>query len=374
MIGLSTSCQKELAGGQEPAGNKPFTITASIADSGTKVSYAEDGSTHALTPSWQVGDVIIGFDGNGGTYGYSVTEVNTETKKATLAIITEGDNAGGKTENPANDTKMYMFYAPGKKPADIGTKSLTVSLASQDKDVVPALMMASATVADNSLSLEFENKTAIIGVKTPVMAVAGKAYTSLALSGTGINTEVVFSLSGETLQAAYQTAGTITKTLDFTSDASTKQGPDVIYIVACPLTTAADLTFTFNGNEEYFKVTDATMAAGSYYYMTPTTAKKSFGITKTDVTVTGGSFTVKKGGAEVTSAQWDDTIKVEVTATPQYYAVDKIKVYKTDETSTKVSVNADGTFTMPKYAVTIEVTFTPDGSAPPTEMPETIGL
>lgn len=374
MIGLSTSCQKELAGGQETIGNKPFTITASIADSGTKVSYAEDGSTHALTPSWVVGDVIIGFDGDGGTYGYSVTEVNTETKKATLEIITSGDNVGSITENPANGTKMYMFYAPGKTPANISDKSLTVSLASQSEDVVPALMMASATVADSSLSLEFENKTAIIGVKTPTMTAAGKAYTSLALSGTGINTEVVFSLSGETLQASYQTAGTITKTLDFTSDASTKQVPAVIYIVACPLTPAADLTFTFNENEEYFKVAGATMAAGHYYYMTPTTAKKSFGITKTDVTVTGGSFKVKKGDDEVTSAQWDETIKVEVTATPQYYAVDKIKVYKTGDTSVPVSVNADGTFTMPKHDVTIEVTFTPDGSAPPTEMPETFGF
>lgn len=375
MIGLSTSCQKELTGGQEPAGNKPFTITASIAGSGTKVSYAEDGTSHALTPSWVVGDVIIGFDGDGNTYGYSVTEVNTETKKATLAIITEGDNAGGKTENPANGTKMYMFYAPGKTPSAINTtdKSLTVSLANQAENVVPALMMASATVTNSSLSLVFENKTAIIGVKTPVMVAAGKAYTSVALSGTGINTEVVFSLSGETLQASYQTAGTITKTLDFTSDASTKVGPDVIYIVACPLTPAADLTFTFNGNEEYFKVTGATMAAGSYYYMTPTTAKKSFGITKTDVAVTGGSFKVKKGDEEVTSAQWDDTIKVEVT-TPQYYAVDEIKVYKTEDPSTIVKDGANVTFTMPKYAVTIEVTFTPDGSAPPTEMPETIGL
>lgn len=107
--------------------------------------------------------------------------------------------------------------------------------------------------------------------------------------------------------------------------------------------------------------------------MTPTTGKQSFNITREPVTVTGGSFKVKKGDAEVTSAQWDETIKVEVTK-PQYYAVDEIKVYKTDETSTTVSVNADGTFTMPKYAVTIEVTFIPDGSAPPTEMPETIGL
>lgn len=352
MIGLSTSCQKELSGGQGTIGGKPFSITASIADGGTKVSYAEDGTSHALTPSWVVGDVIIGFDGDGNTYGYSVTEVNTETKKATLAIITEGDNAGGKTENPANDTKMYMFYAPGKKPTDIGTKSLTVSLASQDKDVVPALMMASATVTNSSLSLEFENETAIIGVKTPVMAAAGKAYTSVALSGTGINTEVVFSLSGETLQASYQTAGTITKTLNFTSDASTKVGPDVIYIVACPLASAADLTFTFNVNEEYFKVAGATMEAGNYYYMTPTTGKQKFSIT-VDGSIANGSISTDK--TEGTCA-WGET--VTVTATPATgYKLTALK-YNDGSSDNNISITGNtGTFNMPKANVTVSGTF-----------------
>lgn len=348
MIGLSTSCQKELTGGQEPAGNKPFTITASITDSGTKVSYAEDGSTHALTPSWQVGDVIIGFDGNGGTYGYSVTEVNTETKKATLEIIASGDNVGSITENPANGTKMYMFYAPGKKPTDIGTKSLTVSLASQGKDVVPALMMASATVADNSLSLEFENKTAIIGVKSPTMATASKQYTSLALSGSvGLNTAVKFDLNGETLQASYQTAGTITKTLDFTSDASTKQGPDVIYIVACPAA-AQDLTFTFNENEEYFKVTGATMEPGNYYYMTPTTGKRKFSIT-VDGSIANGSISTDK--TEGTCA-WGET--VTVTATPNTgYELATLKYNDGSEHD----IISTGTFNMPKANVTVSGTF-----------------
>lgn len=349
MIGLSTSCQKELSGGQGTIGGKPFTITASIADGGTKVSYAEDGLTHALTPSWVVGDVIIGFDGDGNTYGYSVTEVNTETKKATLAIITEGDNVGNKTENPANDTKMYMFYAPGKKPTNIGTKSLTVSLASQDKDVVPALMMASATVADNSLSLVFENKTAIIGVKTPVMAAAGKAYTSVALSGTGINTEVVFSLSGETLQASYQTAGTITKTLNFTSDASTKQGPDVIYIVACPLATAADLTFTFNGNEEYFKVTDATMAAGSYYYMTPTTGKQKFAIT-VQSGISGGTISTSPSG----NVAWGETVTVTPAPADGYELATLTYSYAG---SSDNDITSAKSFTMPKANVTVSGTF-----------------
>ena len=115
------------------------------------------------------------------------------------------------------------------------------------------------------------------------------------------------------------------------------------------------------------------MMPASNVTVTTTFAKKSFGITKTDVAVTGGSFKVKKGDDVVTSAQWGETIKVEVTK-PQYYAVDEIKVYKTGTEETVEFDDTNNTFTMPKYAVTIKVTFTPDGSAPPTEMPETIGL
>lgn len=150
---------------------------------------------------------------------------------------------------------------------------------------------------------------------------------------------------------------------------------DVITIVSTPNTDyvfssvsavdASDGSVTIADNKFTMPASNVTV--------TTTFAKKSFSITSTPVTVTGGSFKVKKGDTEVTSAQWDETIMVEVTK-PQYYAVDKIKVYKTGDTSVPVSVNADGTFTMPTYAVTIEVSFTPDGSAPPTEMPETIGL
>lgn len=265
LAGVSTSCEKELSNVQENTSSKEFTITATIADNSTKVSYAEN-SSYNLKPSWQVNDIVVGFDDSGNTYGFEVTAVNDG--KAILTIITSGDNVGSETTVPADGTKMYMIYAPGKKPSDISSKSLTVNIANQDKDVVPALMMASAEVADSNLSLEFENKTCIIGIKSPVMAVASTAYTSIELSGSGINTEVVFSLSGDTLQATYQTAGTITKNVEFTSSSS-KVGPDAIYIVACPLSTSADLTFTAS-NWETFTKTGKTMTAGNYYYMTPT--------------------------------------------------------------------------------------------------------
>ncbi|MCQ2155257.1 MAG: hypothetical protein MJY55_05545 [Bacteroidales bacterium] len=271
MAGLSASCQKEIAPDNNGVTvNSGLTVTATIADNGTKVSYAEvdaeDGSRN-LIPTWEVNDIIIGFDEDENTYSYKVTAVNEGV--ATLAIITEGDFAGTATSDPADGTTMYMIYAPGYKPTDISSKSLTVSLASQSIDVVPALMMAQATVAGNSLNLSFENKIAIIGIKTPTMAIANKSYTGIAVSGTGINTEVKFGLNASSqLEATYQTPGKIIKAFDFASDADNKTSK-IIYVVACPLETAADLTFTASNGESFTK-TGKTMAVGQYYYMTPT--------------------------------------------------------------------------------------------------------
>lgn len=269
IAGLSTSCQKEMAlDNNSPTANSGITVTATIADNGTKVSYEENDS-HDLIPTWVVNDIVIGFDGDGNTYGYKVTAVNEGV--ATLTIITEGDFAGTATSDPANGTTMYMIYAPGTKPSAINTteKSLTVSLANQSEDVVPALMMAQATVANSSLSLSFENKTAIIGIKTPTMATAGKTYTGIAVSGTGINTEVKFGLSAEgELEATYQKPGKIIKAVDFTSGADCTTSA-TIYVAACPQTTAADLTFTAS-NAESFTKAGKTMEDGNYYYTTPT--------------------------------------------------------------------------------------------------------
>lgn len=270
MAGLSASCQKEMAPDNNGITvNSDLTVTATIADNGTKVSYEEDAS-HGLIPTWEVNDIIIGFDGDENTFGYLVTAVNEGV--ATLARITSGDFAGTATSDPADGTTMYMFYAPGTKPSAINTteKSLTVSLASQSKDVVPALMMAQATVANSSLNLAFKNQTAIIGIKTPTMACVNKSYTGIAVSGTGINTKVKFSInatSGE-LEATYQTPGTIVKAMGSITSGTDKKISETVYVVACPLTTAADLTFTAS-NGEKFKKTAKTMAAGQYYYMTP---------------------------------------------------------------------------------------------------------
>jgi len=267
LTGISTSCHKEIDNLQESNQNSKFIVTATIADNDTKMSYMETSSKN-LKPNWDEDDIIIGFDGDGNTYGYQVTSV--VGTKATMAIITSGDYVGSKTTDPTDGTKMYMIYAPGKKPSDISSKSLTVSLANQSKDVIPALMMASATVSGSSLSLSFQNKTAIIAIKDPVMAAASTSYTSITLVGTGVNTEVKFDLDGSSnLQATYQTPGTITKAVEFTSEES-KLVEGVTYIVACPITSSTNLKFVTNYLETFEK-TGKTVATGNYYYMTAPT-------------------------------------------------------------------------------------------------------
>lgn len=356
IIGLDTSCQKELGNRQEISGDVAgLKVTAAIVDNVTKVSYQEDGTTPnpGLQPGWQVNDIIIGFDGNGKTYGYKVTEVNDGV--ATLAIITEdNENKGSSTSSPADGTKMYMFYAPGKRPADIINKSLTVSLASQAKDVVPALMMAQATVANGSLSLLFSNNTAIIGVKAPVMADKNKAYTSLALSGSaGLNTEVKFDLDGDNnLKASYQTSGALTKELDFTSNGETGKGPDVIYIVACPAA-QQNLSFKFNGTEEYFNVENVSIEASNYYRLeSPVTNKQTFEIPAAPSGITNGTISMSPSG----SVAWGTEVTISVTP-DEGYELAPGSITVTGATSGNSITVTDNKFTMPQEAVIVSGSF-----------------
>lgn len=353
IIGLGTSCQKEMENRQEISGSGTgLKVTATIADNGTKVSYQEDGTSPnpGLQPAWEVGDIIIGFDGNDETktYGYEVTEIN-DNGVATLAIITEGDNKGTATADPADGTKMYMFYAPGTTPDKISGKSLTVSLTTQAKDVVPAIMMAQATVANGSLSLQFSNQTAIIGVKAPVMVDKNKSYTSLALSGsTGLNTEIKFDLDGDkNLKASYQTPGTLTKELNFTSNSETGKGPDVIYIVACPAD-QQNLSFKFNGTEEYFNVENVEIKANNYYRLeAPSTEKQKFAITVADG-IQNGTITTNPSG----SVAWGTEVTVSAAPSEGYELATL-----TYNDGTNHDIKDDKSFNMPQKNVTVSGTF-----------------
>lgn len=287
LVCLCASCQKDSEIVQKTTGNgfvSKLKVTATI--DGTKVSYVEDNETHALQPSWEIGDKIIGFDNKGKTYCFEISGINDG--RASLELITEGDDAGTAEEDPTDGTSMYMFYAPGavKDSLHADKKEFTFSIKEQSADVIPALMKAQATVENESVTLHFTNETSIIAIKTPKMATADKNFTSISLFGTGVNTDVKFSVNDAgDLVAESAEPGRINKKINVSSDANGSID-DVIYMVSAPIGTATKLTFQAD-NGEYLIKDGQTLVKGYYYYMTAPT----FNAIPTDV-IPGG-FSVK---------------------------------------------------------------------------------
>lgn len=85
--------------------------------------------------------------------------------------------------------------------------------------------------------------------------------------------------------------------------------------------------------------------------VTVTFKKTDYTITKT--TAVNGSFTVKRGDSEVTTANYQDQITV-VPDPDDGYVLDAITVKDAADASVDVT---DGKFTMPAKAVTVTVTF-----------------
>ncbi len=272
LITLCVSCQNDFENEQEVINHgfiSKLDVTATI-ETPSSMSFTEVSETHALKPSWEVGDKIIGFGSDGIKYGFIVSEI--KDGRAKLEIITSGEYAGTATEDPADGTVMNMFYAPGAVMDSIhaDTKEFTVSIKQQSADVIPAIMMAQATVTNSSLSLNFTNEMSIIGIKTPKMATAERTYTDISLFGTGVNTEVKFSLSPEgKLMATPQTPGRICKSMTLTSDGN-KATTGTVFIVTNPIDDSAKLTF-FADNGEYLVKNNQTLVRGNYYYMTAPT-------------------------------------------------------------------------------------------------------
>lgn len=259
LAGLTSSCSKETHPGDDE-----FTVTATIAGNDTKVSYSEDGSTHKLQPSWQSGDKIIGFDGAGNTYCYQVR--GSSGKTASFELVKTGEYAGTGTVNPDDGTVMYMIYDPGAKATNISNKSLTFRWIQDQTDPIPAIMTAKATVANRCLSLEFTNRTAIVGIKSPRMAKANHTYSSIKLSGDLVKSRYDIVIDGGDFQVNFDSANKyIEKTFNFTSNASKQVNGD-FYFAVPPIPSLAVLTFTTD-NDECFKVSATSLEAGRYYYI-----------------------------------------------------------------------------------------------------------
>ena len=318
LLAMAAGCGKEMAdpaAGQDPApgqqagGDKSylsteFVITAGFEDpdaadpqaqgdsqaqgapqaqGGTKVTVGEVGTgtgfPNSLRPSWEVGDVVVGWDDSSRTYGFEVTYVNPINRAAGMSLIVSGENAGTMTTTPADGTVIYLAYVPGKKPSDV-SGGVSIYITSQSADEIPLILTASGSVENRTMAARFKSVVAIIGVKTPVMDATGRAYNSISVTTAsgGLSTLVQLSSSG----ASYAIAGTITKAVDFTtqndwsSDSSLNpdrhKGTDTTYI-AVPPANSADLIFTATSSDGGIKnietctLTGKTMAAGHYYYI-----------------------------------------------------------------------------------------------------------
>ena len=87
-----------------------FKVTAVIDNSdATRVSYAVDNEAYTVTPTWTVGDKIIGYDDKGETFTFTVESIEGD-----IAVL----NVGEYVLCDCGASKLFAFYAPGCTEAD----------------------------------------------------------------------------------------------------------------------------------------------------------------------------------------------------------------------------------------------------------------
>ncbi|MBQ7575613.1 MAG: hypothetical protein IJT26_03685 [Bacteroidales bacterium] len=248
---------------------KKLKITAVIdGKMETRVSYNVDNTANTITPAWEVGDEVFGFDSNSNTFTISVTATGEEG--ATL----EPDGSYSPTEG----TTVYAIYAPGYSVSDLNDNTLSVNLAAQGGVLnasTPALMCATGSVnADNELELHFANQTAIIGVKKFQLNGVTAATNVTSMSVNGVITTGMFQVNDGVLELVPGTeTGSITATHPNGGWATDANGicEAGVYFAAMPTTEAPEITLNaVAGGIKYANVsaiTASTMEPGKYYYM-----------------------------------------------------------------------------------------------------------
>ena len=251
---------------------KKLKITAVIdGKMETRVSYDVDNTANTITPAWEVGDEVFGFDSNNNTFTLSVTATGDEG--ATLEP--EG------SYSPAEGTTVYAIYAPGYSVSDLNDNTLSVNLAAQGGVLnasTPALMCATGSVnADNELELHFANQTAIIGVKKFQLNGVTAATTVTSMTVNGVITTGMFRVKDGVLELVPGTeTGSITATHPNAPDGGWTTDANGIceagvYFAAMPTTEAPEITLNaVAGGIKYANVSSITASAmepGKYYYM-----------------------------------------------------------------------------------------------------------
>ncbi|MBR4213602.1 MAG: hypothetical protein IKR82_06590 [Bacteroidales bacterium] len=260
---FAASCQNSDIDGGQTIDNGKLNLTATIvAPDATRVTYdVDNASTHTITPSWTVGDEIIGWDDQGETFTFSVAAVDG-SGRATL-------DAGSYV--PGAATKLYAIYSPDNVEGDIAGGKLTVNLGTQSgvlDDDSPVLMCATAEITAGSASLSFENQTAIIGV-TKFKLPAAATVTSISVDG--LITSGTFEVDGG--GNLVLTPATAPATATATGSWATGAGnicETAIYFATLPTAGAKIALRASDGANDYgnlASIAATDIVAGNYYYM-----------------------------------------------------------------------------------------------------------
>ena len=258
---FAASCQENNLDNGQGIDSGKLNLTATIVTpDASRVTYDVDNeTTHTITPSWTVGDKIIGFDDEGVTFTFEVASLNGDH-----AVLDDGGYV------PGSATKLYAIYAPGKLASDISANTLSVDLGTQSGELdedSPVLMCATAAITGSDVTLDFENQTAIIGVTKFKLPAAG---TLTSISVDGLVTAGTFEVSGDVLVLTpAATTATATATGSWATGAE-NVCETAIYFATLPTASAKIALRASDGVNDYgnlASIAATDIAAGNYYYM-----------------------------------------------------------------------------------------------------------
>lgn len=345
-ICLGVSCRKELPAQAE--GGEPVTVTATISDApGTRVTYSEDGDK--LKSAWAVGDRIVGWTEAGARLELEIASADRIVNGTAVFTTVQG------SASLPSSGRIYMIYAPGKHFGEIGAKSLTVDLRGQAEGVVPALMMATGTVIDRQIRLDFENEMSIVMVKNPKFPQAdpNTLVGSLVLSGENVYTSVTFGMENNALKMTPSAPGSIIKSGTFSIGTGGKPASDVTFYFAVPPTTASkEISVSSLVPEGYaFYLQNRSFVRNKCYRIVePSVSKFQYNITTKSYD--GGTFTTSPADR----SPWGEEVAITIVPTSQWeFKPGTLKV-TIDGSSTGVALT-DNKFTMPQADVTVAGTF-----------------
>lgn len=248
----------------------------------TKVSYDEDGVSHNLKGSWEIGDVIFGFIEGGSAVSFKVGSIDPDTGTAyldqtTSVSLSEGD-------------RMYGIYCPGMGVGDLDGNSLRVDFSYQSAGSLKVLMFAESEVSpEGVVTLSFRNAVSVIGIVNPEVATSSsRSATKAIVSGHKlVSSGVVSVIDGALSWTPDVPTKFITKEID--ADIASGTVGEPIYVVVPPC-----------------EVDKVTLCAGAFFYSW--TAGRSVGVSKY-CRAEGKDFRPLSGvpvasGIEVSGTQW----------------------------------------------------------------------